>query len=323
MTNGGKITQRIDAVTGLTPEFSQPCLPPPKAVKLELTARCDFGCYFCATGRNRRKGGDMDWDTLTRILRGARAAGVEQAGLFYLGESMLYPRLVDAIRYAKATCGFPFVFLTTNGRLATEARVEACVRAGLDSLKFSLNAAGPAEFERVTRVDAFETVVANIKGARRAIDRVHQETGHRCRLYVSSAVHGDEHRARMDDVIAGLAPYIDEHYYLPLHGHAQVEAGLPPDALVGGAIGRVGAERPSLPCWSLFTVAHVTHEGRFSACCWDHDGRFAMGDAATGFMAGWNSAEFQTLRRAHLAGDVHGTVCETCIYGRRAGASGR
>jgi mRNA-degrading endonuclease toxin of MazEF toxin-antitoxin module len=45
-----------------------------------------------------------------------------------------------------------------------------------------------------------------------------------------------------------------------------------------GNQGRVGALRKPLPCWSLFTEGHVTHDGRLSACCFDHDGRFEMGD---------------------------------------------
>lgn len=318
MNGESKITERVDAVTGLTPEYRRPVVPAPKAVKLELTARCDFGCFFCATGRNRSKGGDMDWELLTRILREARATGVREAGLFYLGESMLYPRLVEAIAYAKQTCGYPFVFLTTNGRLATEDKVERCVQAGLDSLKFSLNAASRQQFKEVTRTDAFDIVVANIKAARHAIDRVHEETGHRCRLYVSSVLYDDQHRTRMDEVVRDLAPYIDEHYYLPVHSHAQVEEGFEPMNAVVGAVGRVGAQRAPLPCWSLFTVAHITHTGRVSACCWDHDGRFNMGDLTVSpFMDAWNSPAFQALRQAHVDQDVHGTACEECIYGSR------
>jgi len=43
---------------------------------------------------------------------------------------------------------FPYVFLTTNGSLATHKWVEACFRAGLDSLKFSVNAADDAQFKK-------------------------------------------------------------------------------------------------------------------------------------------------------------------------------
>ena len=58
----------------------------------------------------------------------------------------------------------------------------------------------------------------------------------------------------------------------------------------------------------------MTYDGRLSACCFDHDGRFDMGDLTRqGFMEAWHSERFQALRRANLAEDVRGTVCEKCI----------
>jgi len=32
-----------------------------------------------------------------------------------------------------------------------------------------------------------------------------------------------------------------------------------------------------------------------------------------GFMEGWNSPAFRTLRAAHLRKDVSGTICESCV----------
>ncbi|MNC89785.1 hypothetical protein D3C83_57720 [compost metagenome] len=81
-----------------------------------------------------------------------------------------------------------------------------------------------------------------------------------------------------------------------------------------GNQGRIGALRKPLPCWSLFTEGHITWDGRLSACCFDHDGRFSMGDLNTqSFAQAWHSAPFQRLRAANLAEDVRGTVCEKCI----------
>src|SRR3990167_2745167 len=59
--------------------------------------------------------------------------------------------LPEAISYAK-TVGFPYVFLTTNGSLADASTVKACMEAGLDSLKFSMNNADPEQFEKVAGV---------------------------------------------------------------------------------------------------------------------------------------------------------------------------
>ena len=114
-----RITDRIDAVTRIPPASRSPTPPIPRSVKIELTARCDFNCFFCATAKKLHRKADMDEAFYRRIIREMRDAGVEELGVFYLGESFLCTWLPEAIRYAKLDCRFPYVFLTTNGRLAT------------------------------------------------------------------------------------------------------------------------------------------------------------------------------------------------------------
>ena len=256
---------------------------------------------------------DMDWDFLTGLLARLRLAGVEEIGLFYLGESFLSRRLAEAIAHARKL-GFPYIFLTTNGRLATPERVRACLEAGLDSLKFSFNWADAEQCKQVTRVDAFETVIANIAAARAARDRHAAETGHRCGLYASSILYDGDQQARMEAAVERIRPYVDEHYWLPLYSQAGLTGGLRDTNPVAGNVGRVGALRDPLPCWSLFTEGHVTYDGRLAACCFDHDGRFDMGDLTReDFMAAWHSPRFRALRAANLDRDVAGTPCESCL----------
>jgi MoaA/NifB/PqqE/SkfB family radical SAM enzyme len=123
----GTITDRIGHLAALAPEYRSPVPPVPKSVKIELSGRCDFQCFFCASHTRPRERSDMPWELYTRRARELRELGVEQLGMFYLGESFLCDWLSDAIRYAKRECGFPYVFLTTNGRLATAARLRECI----------------------------------------------------------------------------------------------------------------------------------------------------------------------------------------------------
>jgi len=311
-----KITERIDRITLLTPQYRSATPPAPRSVKIELTARCDFQCFFCASAMRLRDKADIDPAFYRRVLREMRALGVEEIGLFYLGESFLCGWLPEAIRYAKHDCGYPYVFLTTNGRMATPGKVRACMEAGLDSLKFSFNFSGPERFREVTGVRAgdFWRVEENLREARRVRDEVAAATGHRCGLYASSIRYDDAEQGRMAAAVARIAPYVDEHYWLPLYGQAGLTAGARGTVPTAGNQGRLDALRKPLPCWSLFTEGHVTYDARLSACCFDHDGRFSMGDlTAQGFMQAWHSERFQALRRANLAEDVRGTVCERCI----------
>src|SRR4051812_44448780 len=146
-----RITQRIDAVTGIPERYRAASLPAPRAAKIELTSQCNYRCGFCAHRLRMKQRGEMDMPFFERIVAEMVDAGVEELGVFYIGESFMCEWLPDAIAYAKGR-GIRYVFLTTNGSLATPARVSGCMRAGLDSLKFSMNNADEAQFERVAAV---------------------------------------------------------------------------------------------------------------------------------------------------------------------------
>jgi MoaA/NifB/PqqE/SkfB family radical SAM enzyme len=305
------ITEKIDHITLIPDNYWMAKPPVPKSVKIELTARCDFQCFYCASSFRLRDKRDIDWEFYTRIVKEMHDAGVEELGVFYLGESFIYPQLADAIKYAKDV-GFEYVFLTTNGRLATADKLQACMAAGLDSLKFSFNNATPEQFEEVTRVKGkeFYTIIANIKEARRLRD----ENGYQCGLYASSIQYDGEQQERMANAVKEILPYVDEHYWLPLYGQAGLTAGARGTVPSAGNQGRIGALRPPLPCWALFTEGHITYDGHLAACCFDHDGRFNMGDLTQmSFMEAWQSLQFQALRQANLLKEVTGTVCEKCI----------
>ena len=310
------ITGRIDRITEV--RDPAPRMPAPRSVKVELTGRCNYRCGFCALRtRDQQPQRDLDLGLFRRLAREMREAGVEELGLFYLGESFTRPRLLlEALAFAKRECGFPYVFLTTNGSLATPTIVRACMAAGLDSLKFSVNAADDEQFSHVMAVDPrlFRRALANLKGAR----EVRDAGQYACRLYASSIQFDGAQQARMEALVAEhVRPYVDEHYWLPLYSMGafaslrEAELGYRP---IAGNQGRIGALRPPLPCWSCFTEAHVTSAGLLSACCFDANGRWVMADLNTvGFLEGWNSAPFQALRAAHIAEDVTGTICQECL----------
>jgi hypothetical protein len=119
----------------------------------------------------------------------------------------------------------------------------------------------------------------------------------------------------MRDVVAEIRPYVDEFYWLPLYGMggASKEAGWKPSP---GNPGRLDAMQPPLPCWAVFTEAHITASGKLAACCFGKgsDNDLVMADLTdTSFKDGWNSLAFQALRKAHLAEDVTNTACAECM----------
>lgn len=312
------ITARIDNVTRIPQDFLRPDPPAPRSVKIEISPRCNYRCGFCALRtREVQPKADMDFGLFCRITREMREAGVEEIGVFYLGESFMNPKLlVDCIRYLKLELEMPYVFLTSNASLSAPEAVEECMRAGLDSLKWSVNAADESQFERVMAVAPrlFRRALKHIKAAW----AVRQAKGYGTGLYASSIRYDGEQQEKMEALLAEhVRPYVDEHYWLPLYSmgafatQRERELGYRPTA---GNQGRLGALRDPLPCWSAFTEGHVTAEGKLSACCFDATSNWSMADLnRVSFKEAWNSPAFVRLREAHLRRDVRGTVCEKCV----------
>jgi MoaA/NifB/PqqE/SkfB family radical SAM enzyme len=312
------ITQRIDAITNIPAAYQQAVLPAPKSVKIEISPRCNYRCGFCALRtREIQPKWDMDFNLFKKITREMREAGVEEIGVFYLGESFMNPRLlVDCIDYLKSEIQMPYVFLTSNGSMAFPEALEACMAAGLDSLKWSCNAADEEQFKKVMGVSGklFHRSLDNI----RAAWNIRQEKGYKTGLYASSIRYDGEQLGKMEALLnEKVRPYVDQHYWLPLYSMGafatlrEEELGYRPTA---GNQGRLDALREPLPCWSAFTEGHVTAEGMLSACCFDANANWTMGDLnKEHFMDAWNSPKFVHLREAHLRRDVTGTVCASCI----------
>jgi MoaA/NifB/PqqE/SkfB family radical SAM enzyme len=317
----GSITDRIDNVTRIPPAFQHAKLPAPKSVKIEISPRCNYRCGFCALRtREVQPKWDMDFGLFKRVTREMREAGVEEVGVFYLGESFMNPRLlVDCIAFLKRELAMPYVFLTSNASMAFPEAVEECMKAGLDSLKWSMNAADEEQFEKIMGVAGklFHIALDNVKSGWEVRKRGDYKTG----LYASSIKYDGAQQQKMEALLdARVRPYVDQHYWLPLYSmgafatQREHDLGYRPTA---GNQGRIGALREPLPCWSAFTEGHVTAEGRLSACCFDATANWTMGDLnKVSFMDAWNSDAFVGLRAAHLKKDVRGTVCENCIaYG--------
>lgn len=310
------ISKRIDRVTGIPKAYRNVVLPAPVSVKIELTSKCNYMCHFCARAKDLRKTGHMDFDLYCSLVDEMMLSGVEELGMFYLGESFLYPRLPEAISYAKHK-GCKYVFLTTNGSIASESKVNSCMSAGLSSLKWSFNYSDAEQLTEIANVKKryWDNTLQNIKDAY----NLREENNYDCGLYASYIDYDGEQGERMKEAISKIEGYVDEVYALPLYNQAgfvteqERAKGWKPTA---GNRGRLDNLRDGLPCWAVFTEGHITYDGKLAACCFDHNNSFEMADLTKmSFMEGWNSVKFQGLRAAHLDKDVSGTPCENCMVG--------
>lgn len=324
------ITQRIDAVSKISDiRISMGGIqPPPKSVKIELTARCNLRCKFCAVQtRNKQPKDDMDFEFFKKIAQDMRISGVEEIGLFYLGEPFMnVDLLVNAIKFCKNT-GFPYTFITSNGAAATPYNIGRAMAAGIDSIKWSINSGTAKQFNDITGKGErfFDVIQDHIKDAW----QIREHRDFKTILSASSILYEGNQKEIMQEFLDNeIIPFVDKHYWLPLYQMSmykeklQEELGYTPTA---GNMGRIDENtmqpnRRPLPCWSAFTEGHVRVDGGLSACCFGADANFDMGHLdGSNFMGQWNSKKFQELREAQLKTltigqeALEGTVCKVCV----------
>ena len=310
------ITDKIDKITGIPAEYLRNDPPAPRSVKIEISPRCNFRCSFCTFMERPSATVDMDFGLFRKIADDLKEIGVEEVGVFYIGESFMNPALlVDCISYLKKI-GIPYVFLTSNASLATPRKVETCMKAGLDSLKWSINAENESQFKNIMGVSEklFHKSIDNVKSAW----AIRTAKNYNTKLYASSIKYDGEQQVKMEKLLEEhILPYVDEHYWLPLYSlstsssEREMNLGFKPSA---GNQGRLGSLRDPVPCWSLFTEGHIISNGKMSICCVDTTGEVDVGDLnKQSFMEAWNCDTFKKLRSAHLKKEIIGTTCEACL----------
>jgi len=327
------ITNKIDAVTKIGKDRIEAggIQPVPKSVKIEITSKCNLRCKYCSL-RTRKpipKKNNMDLDYFKAITTDMKKSGVEEIGLFYLGESFTTPDLlIECAKWCKQELQFPWVFLTSNGTKAYPDVVLALMDAGLDSLKWSLNSWSPKQFKEVTGGSKknFEDIADNL----RKTFAIREKYGFKTILSASSIMYDEEQVRNINKYLyrEKIDNFIDRHYWLPMYQmsmhreEVQKKLGYVPTMANTGRIDPLTMKpnRDPLPCWALFTEGHVRVDGGLSACCFACDGTFDMGNLdGDNFMKEWNSPEFQALRETHIRTLTDGpkilldTPCRVCV----------
>jgi len=304
-----KILERVEDSSSVTGEYRSLYPPIPKAVKIEVTSRCDLKCFFCAVTYKKQPAGDINQKFLYPLLDELAEIGVQEVGLFWLGEPLLNRQLAEHIAYAKKA-GIPYVFITTNGRLATPERIKPIFDAGLDSIKVSINSSNREQYKKVCGVDAFDQVLANLKQFKTI-------RGDRTKpaIYASSIY--DPNNSRIFDELKVLAQdYVDQHYPIRLYGELPYEEhlGLPLAEIMSDFYVELRSLKDMMPCWSVFKLPHISFDGQLSACYCDHDERLYMADLnKVSFKEAWHAKTLVNLRQAHLDKVLKGHACEDCI----------
>ena len=161
---GESISARFQRQYGKGPSDSLLVAAPPfpKNMMVELSNACNHACIFCTSPHMTRRIGRIEKDLLVRILGEARAEGVEEVGFYTTGEPFIHKDLATFTAAAR-DLGFRYIYISTNGALATPERVKPVIDAGMSSIKFSINAGSRETYRLVHGHDDWDKVLAHLR----------------------------------------------------------------------------------------------------------------------------------------------------------------
>jgi len=86
----------------------------PRHIFIETTALCNLSCEYCP---REKISSHMDFELFKRIVDECNQYGPRSFSLHLFGETLLYPHILEAIRYIKKLNRKHTILLTTNGTL--------------------------------------------------------------------------------------------------------------------------------------------------------------------------------------------------------------
>jgi len=277
--------------------------PFPQNVKIDICNVCNYSCVFCPQATQYNKIGNIDKTLCLKIIKDAFEAGGRNLCLSMTGEPLLNKELELYVSYAKEL-GYQYVFLNTNGYFLTEDRTIGLLKAGVDSIKVSVNSA-KRSYELIHGVDAFERVINNIK----KFDYYRKMKGVECKLYISY-VAVKQTLAEVNQLKEILEPYVDDIIVMNANSRGGSVHGLEDKMYVGE-----DEFSFTYPCSQLFNNIYVTSEGYVVICCQDFENLTVVADLNNeNICDAWNNNKFTEFRRRYLNKDLKGTLCQNCIY---------
>jgi cyclic pyranopterin phosphate synthase len=134
-------------------------------LRVSVTDRCNFRCVYCrsAEHENHVVHDDLlEWDEYERLVRVFVGMGIRKVRVTG-GEPQVRPGIEDFIARLKML-GVRDLSMTTNGYLLAE-RCDKLIAAGLNRINISLDSLHKEKFQRITRTETFDQVMAGIEAA--------------------------------------------------------------------------------------------------------------------------------------------------------------
>lgn len=132
--------------------------------RISLTDKCNLRCVYCMQEdkvyENNLINDTLSFNDYKFIINGLSQVGIKKIK-FTGGEPLLYPHLIELIKYAHYECNIDDISITTNGIGLNEIAYEL-KRSGLKSVNISLDSLKSYKYKSITRGGNLTDVLKSI-----------------------------------------------------------------------------------------------------------------------------------------------------------------
>ena len=131
--------------------------------KISLTDKCNLKCVYCMPDgvyENNLINDTLSFNDYKFIINGLSQVGIRKIR-FTGGEPLLYPHLIELIKYTRIECNINDIAITTNGIGLDEMAYEL-KQSGLKTVNISLDSHKSYRYKSITRGSNLADVLKSI-----------------------------------------------------------------------------------------------------------------------------------------------------------------
>jgi wyosine [tRNA(Phe)-imidazoG37] synthetase (radical SAM superfamily) len=227
---------------------------------------------------------------------------IDEIGLSAKGEVLINKDFIKIIKSAKDEFKIPYIYISSNGALMDKKSAIEIIDAGMDSIKFSINAVDAKSYEMVHQVDDFQIVIENFK----TLLKLKKERYPHLKVALSSVVD-----LTLEELTFEFKKLFGEDFNL-IDAISLYPITYTPK--FNNLDNRVITRKCSIP----FRELYINSNGTLGLCCKDYFDEINFGSLLDNdFLDIYNSKEFLEIREMHKKSMFpDGHLCKNCLlYG--------
>lgn len=275
-----------------------------RKVSFDVCTFCNHRCTFCSNSDPRTVKSQTTLHDFVVVMKNmTQYVEVTEMGLSAKGEVLINKELAAIVAACKNDFNIPYVYFSTNGAMLGPEKALELLDAGIDSIKFSINAVDATTYKSVHLADDFDLVIQNLNH----LLELKQKKFPRLKVMISSVINMNE--AELEKAFRGIygenVGLIDKIMVYPVSYTPKFDW--------------VETDQPiTKKCLVPFKEIYINSDGTLGLCCKDYFDVVNFGSLLEhDFMEVYNSEGFKEMRTMHETGVFPaGHLCKNCLlYG--------